>query len=314
LAPALALLAEWKESTDSLTTTKIAKAVAAQQASYDLAQQATRITWLDQANANQRRWLWTLGIGVHLLLALLVLAATQYQALRRSNEQLARNSWEIQKNHDQMAEQSARLAILLREVHHRVKNNLAMVASLLRLQAARLTDPEALRAMRESQQRIEAISLVHQGLYQTADVTSVDMRRYITDLVQLLCTTHKTSVAAVELQLDLASVHLNVDVAVPLGLLLNELVINAFKHAYAEAEMPTLRVALSPDATGNLLLEVQDNGSGFDPAVQSHSGFGRRLVTALVKQLAGKLSLLVTEGTHYRLLLPVASLNAEAVG
>ncbi|NML64411.1 tetratricopeptide repeat protein [Hymenobacter sp. RP-2-7] len=303
LAPALDLLAAWKESTDKLASADIVSAVTATRASYELEQQASRIGRLNRSNQQQRRLLWDLGVSLALVLGLLGLVLGQYWALRRSNRRLSASSRIIEANHTQLTAQSERLAVLLQEVHHRIKNNLATVAGLLRLQAARLTDPEALRAMRESQQRIEAISLLHQGLYQTSDVSTVDMRRYITDLTQSLWATHQTS-KEIDLQLELATVHLDVEVAVPLGLLLNELVTNAFKHAFDQADTPRLRVAFGPDASGRLLLEVQDNGPGFNPAVQANNRFGRRLIPALAKQLAAQLSLSITDGTHYQLLLP----------
>jgi two-component sensor histidine kinase len=303
LPTALDLLAAWKASTDKLTSVDIVRAVAAQRTSYQLAQQNHRIAYLDYSNRQQRSLLLGLGGGVGLLLGLLGLVLWQYRALQRFNRQLSASSRIIEANHAQLTTQSERLTVLLQEVHHRIKNNLATVTGLLRLQSARLTDPEALRAMRESQQRIEAISLLHQELYQNSDVTTVDMRRYITDLTQSVCATHETEVA-VELQLELAAVYLAVDLAVPLGLLLNELITNAFKHAFAQALAPKLRIAFGPDLDGCLLLEVQDNGPGFDPAIQKGSRFGRRLIPALANQLSAQLSLSIVNGAHYRLLMP----------
>jgi two-component sensor histidine kinase len=303
LSAALDLLAAWKESTDKLASADIVSAVTATRASYELEQQKSRIAHLNFSNQQQRHLLWTLGSGLLLLLGLLGVVLGQYWALRRSNRRLSASSHIIEANHAQLTAQSERLAVLLQEVHHRIKNNLATVAGLLRMHAARLSDPEALRAMRESQQRIEAISLLHQGLYQTTDVTTVDMSRYITDLTQSLWATHQAT-SVVTLQLELSAVHLDVDVAVPLGLLLNELVTNALKHAFDQAESPKLRIAFGPDASGRLLLEVQDNGPGFNPAAPAGNRFGRRLIPALAKQLAAQLSLTVTDGTHYQLLLP----------
>ena len=307
LPQALARLEEWKKLTDSLASTDLATAVASRQATYELGQQQARIAGLDQANARQRRLLGGLGAGATLLLALLALAGGQYRTIQKTNARLAATNEALDRRSRQIAEQSERLTTLLREVHHRVKNNLAIVASLLRLQANRLPDPEAARAVRESQQRIEAMSLLHQGLYQTDDVTAVDLPRYVADLVRSLSAAYNFSAADYDLTLAVAPLHLDLDVAVPLGLVLNELLTNAFKHAFNPAGVarPALRVALGPLPMGRLRLEVQDNGPGFDPAAARAGGsFGQRLVAALTKQLGGELRVAATAGTHYQLTWP----------
>lgn len=306
---ALVLLEEWQKLANSLTKVDIARAVAAHQATYELHQQATRLNRLGLTNIRQRQGLWAMGLGMLLLLALLGLSAWQYRLIRRTVAQLHATNHTVQQRNARIAEQSERLATLLREVHHRVKNNLAIVASLLRLQANRLTDPEAARAVQESQQRIEAMSLLHEGLYQTDDVTAVDMQLYLTTLVQSLRATYGLTATAFELVLDVAALHLEIDVAVPLGLLFNELLTNAFKYAIrpAGAVKPVLRVALRADEGGHLLAEVQDNGPGFDPvAAQNGSSFGQRLIRALTEQLGGQLAVDVSAGTYYRIHLPLS--------
>lgn len=304
---ALALLEELKTRTDSLANADMARAVATHQATYELAQQQARIALLDQANTQQRQQLWTLGLGTALLLGLLGVAAVQSRTIRRTNAQLHTTNQTVRLSNERLAEQGERLALLLREVHHRVKNNLAIVAGLLRLQASRLADPEAARAVRQSQQRVEALSLVHQGLYQTDDVTAVDLRRYVADLVQSLSTAYGFTSDDFDLTLAIIPLRLDLDVAVPLGLILNELLTNAFKYALAPApgHRPCLRVALGPTPAGLLLLEVQDNGPGYDAAATSQGrSFGQRLMAALAGQLGGELTVDCQNGCHCRLTLP----------
>jgi len=308
LPQALSQLEELKRVSDNLANLDLARAVAASQATYEWRQQTAHIARLGQANARQRRLLWGLGLSATLLLALLALVGWQYRLIRRTVARLHATNLTVRDNNHRIAEQSARLTTLLREVHHRVKNNLAIVASLLRLQANRLPDPEVARAVRESQQRIEAMSLLHQGLYQTDDVTAVDMRSYTADLVQSLCVAYSYTAADFDLTLDVAPLRLELDVAVPLGLVLNELLTNAFKHVIQGQEQvrPILRVALQPAPTGGLLLEVQDNGPGFDLAAARHGGsFGQQLVSVLTGQLGGRMTLRTTHGTHYQFELPL---------
>ena len=307
LPQAIGLLEEWKNVSETLARLDLVRAVAASQATYELAQQTARINRLDQTNTRQKRLLWGLGLGAAALLVLLGLVGWQYRLIRRTVARLHATNLTVRDNNHRIAEQSERLATLLREVHHRVKNNLAIVASLLRLQANRLPDPEAARAVRDSQQRIEAMSLLHQGLYQTEEVAAVDMRRYIADLVQSLSAAYGYTAADFDLTLDIAALWLAIDVAVPLGLVLNELLTNAFKYAIAPASpaRPTLRVALQQAPGGGLLLEVQDNGPGFDPAAGHHNGaFGQRLIAALTGQLGGQLTVATTNGVHCTLRLP----------
>lgn len=315
LPQAINLLEEWKNVSETLARLDLVRAVAASQATYELAQQTAYINRLDQKNTRQQHLLWGFGLGAVLLLVLLGVVGWQYRLNRRTVARLHATNLTVRDNNKHIAEQSERLATLLREVHHRVKNNLAIVASLLRLQANRLHDPEAARAVRESQQRIEAMSLLHQGLYQTDDVTAVDMRRYVADLVQSLSAAYNYTTADFDLTLDVAALHLDVDVAVPLGLLLNELLTNAFKHVIGPpgSARVTLRVAINPTSAGGLVLEVQDNGPGFDPdAVRQAGSFGQRLIAALTGQLGGQLDLETTSGTHYRLRLPAAAVAQTA--
>jgi len=315
LPQALALLEEWKRITDSLARLDLTRTVAASQATYEQRQQAAHITRLGQANAHQRTLLWGLGAAAVLLLALLALVGWQYRLIRRTVARLHATNLTVRDNNQRIAEQSERLTTLLREVHHRVKNNLAIVASLLRLQANRLPDPEVARAVRESQQRIQAMSLLHQGLYQTDDVTAVNMRHYVTNLVQSLSDAYNYSAADFDLTLDVAALQLEVDVAVPLGLILNELLTNTFKYALGAPSQArsALRIALQAVPSGRLLLEVQDNGPGFDSvAVRQGQSFGQRLITILTGQLGGQLVMETASGAHYKIYLPARSLQRSA--
>ncbi len=215
-------------------------------------------------------------------------------------------------------QQSDQLTVLMRELHHRVKNNLAIVASLLRLQSNRLDDEKAVAAVRVGQQRVEAMSLIHQRLYQTDNVSSVNMREFLTDLSESLMQAYGYSTDEFDLQLDIDQDSLDVDVAMPLGLIVNELITNAFKYAYANVPQPLLRIALYQSAAKGpgVTLEVQDNGPGLDAADWQRAGqktsFGRRLIQSLSEQLDGELSVIRQNGTLFRLHIPQHKLRAAA--
>lgn len=311
---AVTLLDEWKHRQDSLVSVDVTQAVAKVDAAYAAGQKDARIARLAEANAQQRRQLWGVGLGAGLLALLLLLSAWQYRIIRRTNARLQATNRTISEQHQRLEEQAGRLTVLMKELHHRVKNNLAIVSSLLRLQSSRLQDAGAVAAVRAGQQRVEAMSLIHQRLYQTDNVGSVDMRAYIHDLVEGLLAAYGIERTALDLTVDVQHPLVDVDLAVPLGLLLNELLTNAFKHAFGDVAQPALRVYFGPAADG-LVLEVQDNGPGMPPrpTVGSRS-FGQRLILSLAEQLNGQLEQHNRGGAYFRLRLGHAALARTTAG
>ncbi|GAB3953525.1 hypothetical protein GCM10028805_37420 [Spirosoma harenae] len=209
--------------------------------------------------------------------------------------------------------QADQLALMMNELHHRVKNNLAIVSSLLKLQSNRLEDEKAIQAVRVGQQRVEAMALIHQRLYQTDILTTVNMREYLSDLAQSLMQAYDYQASEFDLQLNIEQQDLDVDMAMPLGLIVNELVTNAFKYAYGNLadKRPLLRIDLRPEAVASqsiMILEVQDNGPGINSVDWQRKGakssFGKRLIASLSEQLDGEFELLKQNGTLFRLRMP----------
>ncbi|MBD2705066.1 tetratricopeptide repeat protein [Spirosoma sp. BT702] len=266
---------------------------------YQTRQKEENIKQLATTNALQKQQIW---IGGSSLILMTILLATLAWFYRR-----------IQLSRTKIQQQADQLALMMKELHHRVKNNLAIVSSLLKLQSNRLEDEKAIQAVRVGQQRVEAMALIHQRLYQTDIVTTVNMREYLTDLAQSLMQAYDYQPAEFDLQLNIEQQDLDVDMAMPLGLIVNELVTNAFKYAYGNLDdkRPMLRIDLRPEAIASqssIILEVQDNGPGINQSDWQKKGakasFGKRLIASLSEQLEGEFELLKQNGTLFRLQMP----------
>ena len=264
---------------------------------------------LDEDNLRQKQQLAWLTGGAILLTFLLGIMLLQYRTIRRVNGKLTVTNQTLSLANERINKQSSQLKELMRELHHRVKNNLAIVSSLLYLQSNRLEDENAVRAVREGQQRVEAMSLIHQQLYQTDNVTRVNMQTYIDELVRGLMQSfnHQDNF---NLQLNVAPIDLDVELAVPLGLILNELTTNAFKHAYKGIDTPSLSISLWKE--DQLYLEIKDNGPGMDVSQwqKPSRSFGKRLITSLTKQAGGRLEISGENGTRFLLILTVPEKKA----
>ena len=195
--------------------------------------------------------------------------------------------------------------ILLQEVHHRVKNNLQVISSLINMQRRRVGDGRAKAALLECQTRVQAIGLIHEQLYRYGDYARVPFAAYVQGLVGRLDEAFG-SPGRVRVELDVSAVPLPVDKAIPCGLIVNELVTNAFKHAFPGDVHGTIRVRLADPVEGRVTLTVDDDGAGMPSAPSPEStSLGLQLVQTLVAQLLGTLSFGVPPGTSCVVTFPL---------
>jgi PAS domain S-box-containing protein len=191
--------------------------------------------------------------------------------------------------------------VLLKEIHHRVKNNLQVISSLLRLQATHIKDPAALEMFNESRNRIESMALVHEKLYQSANLSQVDFREYARSLAALLIRSYGARAAQVALKTEIGDISLSVDVALPLGFIINELLSNCLKYAFPGGSGGEVRIEMHRRDDGQIHLIVADNGAGFPAHIdfRDTSTLGMQLVCALTGQLGGTIELRPRPGAEF---------------
>ncbi len=195
--------------------------------------------------------------------------------------------------------------ILLKEVHHRVKNNLQVISSLINLQSQTVSDLELKNRMTELRNRIRSMGLVHNQLYRSNDFSRIDFLEYAEDLIDNLIISHNNP--SINVKLDVNSFRFDLNTAVPLGLIINELVTNSFKHAFPAGEKGYIQVNLEKNGK-YFLLTIKDNGAGFEPdAVMNKStSMGLDLIKTLIRQIRGRLDVESNpaQGTVFQVIFP----------
>ncbi|MEZ4920436.1 MAG: sensor histidine kinase [Saprospiraceae bacterium] len=202
--------------------------------------------------------------------------------------------------------------MLLKEIHHRVKNNLQVISSLLNMQSRNIEDKAIKDAILESQSRVQSMSLIHQKLYRGQNLAAIEMKSYLQTLADSLIDTFSDE-DVVNIELDMQNLELDVDYAIPLGLIANELITNSLKYAFPGRKKGAIEIKMKQDQ-GEIILDVRDNGVGTKtPEVQEDSnGFGSELIALLTMQLKGKLEAKTENGYHTRLRFPISKITQAA--
>lgn len=277
---------------DSILNQEKAKSLAEMQTRYESVKKEDRIALLEKERLLQtveleRRQIWIIslvgGMALTAIIGLLI-----YYNLRT-----------VRKN-------KVHIELLLKELHHRVKNNLQILSSLLSLQSQQLTDDSALKAVKSSESRINAMALIHRKLYTVDQNRTVDIKEYITELIEYLVYSYGYHEKNFKLDLDINEISIDVDKAIPLGLILNELISNAFKHAYQNQPNPSLFINLAYPDAHELNIRIRDNGAGMPPVDEKQrKTFGMKIVATLIKELKGSLNVKSENGTTYDLHIPI---------
>ncbi|MDX5586601.1 MAG: histidine kinase dimerization/phosphoacceptor domain -containing protein [Aureibaculum sp.] len=220
-----------------------------------------------------------------LLFILLLLIYIAYQNIRKKRVLLQKQNLEKE--------------FLLKEIHHRVKNNLGVVSSLLELQAAKNDDPKVIEAMKQSQNRVYSMGMIHQRLYQGKNLATVEMKSYFQNLGQHILDSFGV-VDRVNIEFEMEAIEIDVDTAIPLGLIVNELLTNSLKYAFPNERKGEIKISLQKTTAEILLLEVADDGVGKqEENLNKGTGFGTQLIKLLMQQLDGEMKFQSKEGTSF---------------
>ena len=205
--------------------------------------------------------------------------------------------------------------ILLREIHHRVKNNLQTISSLLDLQAESIKDSAALEAFRSSQNRIRSMALIHERLYKSEDLSRIKAQEYIKNLTDYLEATYDSQAENIKLKTNVQNILLNLDTAIPCGLIINELVSNSMKYAFPGEQSGTIEVSLLVSKADSISLSVKDDGIGIpvDINIENSPSLGLQLVQLLAKQINGTIKMKRENGTRVEIIFPKPAVFEEII-
>ncbi len=193
--------------------------------------------------------------------------------------------------------------MLIKEIHHRVKNNMTVISSLLKLQADKVRDEKYKEMFNDSIGRIQSMAFIHEKLYRSEDLARVNFSAYIKDMVRNMFASYGLSPGRVTLNMEVEDIRIGIDNAIPLGLIVNELISNSLKHAFPESREGEVRVTLSTDNKNETALTISDNGAGFPEGLdfRKSESLGLNLVTALTRQIQGNIDLNRETGTEFRI-------------
>jgi len=302
---AYAYLEKSQRLSDSLFNVENARQMNEMAAVYETAEKEKQIGQLDAARKiamtdalkrkSENRYLMFLSI---LLFGLVLLAYKAYSSNKRKKELLNEKNIQIEKALQEKE-------YLMREIHHRVKNNLQMVSSLLSLQSNYITDESALEAVKDSRNRVHSMSLIHQSLYNEEDLARIDVKEYIERLAENLFQSYAIHDHSITWKADIDAIKLDVETVIPIGLIINELITNSLKYAFSNQSTGHIRIGLHRQSD-SLKLQVYDNGKGLpvDYSLDKQVSFGHKMISAFLRKMNGTLRMYSEDGTKVDIDIP----------
>ena len=288
---------KYKSVSDSIFNAEMLDAFAEKDAKYELDKKETKLQTLELEGqlketqiANQRYTISGLGIGLGLVSLLGYFLYNQKNKITEQNQAITIAAREKD--------------ILLREIHHRVKNNLQVVSSLLGIQGRGIEDQKAKDAIQESRNRVQSMSLIHQNLYKKDNLTGIEMQPYIGKLSDHLLSTYQVEKGDIKIKTEIEDLTLDVETVVPIGLIINELISNALKYAFPDQRNGAISICLS-EKDGQLLLDISDDGIGLteNQLTAKTETFGHSLIRAFKSKLDAEIIISSKNGTHVSLII-----------
>ena len=299
---ALKYKAKYAQMKDTLFNEQTAELTSSIEAKYENEQKAKEIEILKRENQIQELELGRNRILIIASVGGLILALISIFIFARINREKRKAMELLQKQNKNIRKQKEEKEVLLKEIHHRVKNNLQVINSLIRLQCAYTEDREALELFDECQNRIISMALIHEKMYEAHDLSNINIQQYVTQLTQNLLRSYRLN-QHINLDINVKIEHLSLDTLVPLGLLLNELISNTLKHAFEGRDSGEIAVHLKKNEKGLFELFVGDNGVGLkkDFSFKNSNSLGMELVATLADQLDGTIVRVERPGTYFRI-------------
>ncbi len=309
-AEALQFFEQYKNWNDSVFNENKEKSIANIESRLKLQQKDLEIKYETEKKAKENLALKQSNVGLQnrsvAILIITVILLVLGIVMVASNRTMGKKNAELEKQKRIIQKQSEEKDTLIREINHRVKNNLQIISSLLNLQANSLTDEKAMEALRDSHKRVKAISLIHQKLYGFEDIASIPLEEYINALFADLKMVYAANHVQMHCHTTPEGIRLDMESAVPVGLILNETITNALKYAFTDKATGKLLIDFKENEDNSYTLFIKDDGKGlpqgFDPEKSSSLGF--RIIKELTRQLRGKFSYATDNGTVFSISFP----------
>lgn len=302
---------KFAELNQSVYSTDMIKQLAEQEARYANREREKEIELKDLKIAQTTAELekstfqkWVLIIGILLVVAVAIIFIQRFRIEARFHKKLEKQNEELRRTYDDLTKtviSKEEKEVMIKEIHHRVKNNLQIISSLINIQASTVEDRSVQRMFREVQNRIVSMSLLHEQLYKAPDLAHVNVKEYLEVLLNNLFAIYADQ-RSIKLNLNIGVVSLGVDTLIPIGLLINEVVTNALKYAFQGRSEGVVTVDLQPlDTENGFLLNIADDGIGMheDQFKVYSDSLGMELIRTFVNQLDGEVEVDTSNGTRY---------------
>lgn len=299
---------------DSIYQTETNRSISEMQTKFDVAQKdkdLRRVT-LEKEAATHRATAKELGRNFALALAAIALVLAIYAfSVWRSGKKINRL---LQEKNKLAVENLEQKEMLIGEIHHRVKNNLQLVGNLLDFQSRAMDDKQAAKSLEDSKNRVASMAMLHQFLYTRGDYRNIDMHTYLNELAIKLQQSYTAVKSEVKLRVQTDdNLKLDIDTAIPIGLIVNELVTNAYKYAFAETDAGEIFICLQQTSAEVLTLKINDNGKGMLLSPETASSFGTQIITSLCRQLRADWQIENDGGTQHTLHIKKFKRNDSAI-